>query len=85
MRPCTAAATLLATLLLLACSKLTPENYDKLRMGMSYAQVKAILGDPAGCSDLLTVKTCTWGDEKRYISVNFVADQVLLFNSSNLR
>ncbi|TAH48967.1 MAG: outer membrane protein assembly factor BamE [Betaproteobacteria bacterium] len=85
MRTHTAAATLLATLALMACSKLTPENYDRLKPGMSYLQVKAILGDPANCSDLLTVKTCTWGDDTRYINVNFVADQVVLFNSANLR
>lgn len=78
-------ATLLAALVLPACSKLTPENYDKLKVGMSYVQVKAILGDPASCNDLLTVKTCTWGDDKRYINVNFVADQVVLFNSAHLR
>lgn len=70
---------------LAGCSKLTPENYDKIRMGMRYAEVKAILGDPARCNDVLAVKACTWGDDTRYINVNFVADQVVLFNSSNLR
>lgn len=67
------------------CSKLTPENYDKIRMGMRYTEVKAILGEPAHCNDVLAVKACTWGDDKRYINVNFVADQVVLFNSANLR
>lgn len=85
MRTRTLIATLFGALALAACSKLTPENYDRLKLGMSYPEVKAILGDPAACNDLLTVKSCTWGDEKRYISVNFVADQVVLFNSSNLR
>lgn len=85
MRLYTLTATLLAAAALIACSKLTPENYDRLRPGMSYLEVKSILGDPASCNDLLTVKGCTWGDGKRYINVNFVADQVVLFNSSNLR
>lgn len=72
-------------LLLAACSRLTVENYDKLRVGMRYDEVKQILGAPEKCSDVLTVKSCTWGDDKRFIQVNFVADQVVLFNSSNLR
>lgn len=72
-------------LVLGACSKLTVENYDKLRMGMTYSEVKQVLGAPDKCSDVLAVKSCTWGDDKRFVQVNFVADQVILFNSSNLR
>lgn len=72
-------------LLLAACSKLTVENYDKLKVGMRYEEVKQILGAPDKCSDVLTVKSCTWGNEQRFVQVNFVADQVVLFNSSNLR
>jgi len=68
-----------------ACSKLTVENYDKLKVGMSYDEVKTLLGTPEKCSDVLTVKSCTWGDDKRFVQVSFVADQVILFNSSNLR
>jgi hypothetical protein len=73
------------TLALGACSKLTVENYDKLKVGMSYDEVKTLLGTPEKCSDVLTVKSCTWGDDKRFVQVSFVADQVILFNSSNLR
>lgn len=74
-----------AVLMLAACSKLTVENYDKLKVGMRYDEVKQILGAPDKCSDVLTVKSCTWGTEQRFVQVNFVADQVVLFNSSNLR
>lgn len=73
------------TAALSGCSKLTPENYDRIKMGMRYAEVKSILGEPARCNDILAVKACTWGDDKRYINVNFVADQVVLLNSANLR
>lgn len=85
MRPRLFVIALALVAALAGCDRLTPENYDKLRMGMRYGEVKEILGDPARCSDLLAVKACTWGDDKRYINVNFVADQVVLFNSSNLR
>lgn len=78
-------ALVAAALALAACSRLSVENYDKLRVGMKYDEVKAILGAPSGCSDLLTVKSCTWGDKRRYVQVSFVADQVILFNAENLR
>lgn len=78
-------AVLALALALPACTKLTVENYDKLKMGMSYGEVKQVLGAPDKCSDVLAVKSCTWGTESRYVQVNFVADQVILFTSSNLR
>ena len=72
-------------LLLAACSQLTVENYDKLKIGMPYTEVKQLLGTPARCIDLLGVKSCTWGDDKRYITVNFLGDQVVIFNAENIR
>lgn len=78
--------TLLAALLLSAagCSPLTAANYEKLKIGMSYTEVKALLGDPTKCSDLLGAKHCVWGDERKNVTVNFVADQVILFSAENL-
>lgn len=75
---------LLTSLLLLGCSRLTAANYDKLKMGMSYAEVKALLGEPDRCSDVLGAKHCVWGDEKKHITVNFVADQAILFSAENV-
>lgn len=72
-------------LALAACTKLTVENYDRIKVGMSYDEVKRLLGEPARCSDLMTVRSCTWGNESRHVQVNFIADQVVLFSSSNLR
>lgn len=77
--------TAIFVLLLAACSKLTLENYDRLRSGMSYEKVKEILGAPSQCSEVLGVKSCTWGDDKRYIKANFVGNQVLLFSAEGLR
>ncbi len=71
--------------LLAGCSKVTVENYNKLKTGMSYGEVEAILGKPERCSDVLTVRSCRWGDDRRFIQVNFVADTVVLFNSDNIR
>lgn len=73
------------TILLAACGKLTVENYDKLKVGMPYTEVKQLLGTPAHCSDVLGVKSCTWGDETRHITVNFIGDQVVIFTAENIR
>lgn len=70
---------------LVACSKVTVENYNKLEPGMRYATVQELLGKPTRCSDILTVKNCVWGDDKSNINVSFVADQVVLFTSGNIR
>lgn len=78
-------ARLLLLVLLAACSKLTLENYDKIKSGMTYAEVKTLLGAPENCNDVIGVKTCRWGDEKRSVSVSFIGDKVFLFSAENLR
>jgi len=77
--------TAILILLLAACSKITLENYDRLQAGMSYDEVKGILGTPDQCSEVLGVKACTWGKEKRNIKVNFVSNQVLIFSAEGIR
>lgn len=72
-------------LAMLGCSKLTLENYDKITTGMTYEEVTQLIGAPEQCDDVLGVRNCTWGDEKRSVSVSFVGGQVLLFSSSNLK
>lgn len=87
--PCARLLRCLPGLVLVAtlsgCSKLSAENYDRLKVGMSFAEVKTVLGDPSRCEDLMTVRVCTWGDERRHIKVSFIADGVVLFNASGLR
>ena len=76
----------LAGLLLVACgSQLSLENYSKLKSGQSYDEVKAIIGEPEKCDEMLGIRSCVWGDEQRGISINFVAGQVLLLAARNLK
>ena len=72
-------------LTMLGCSKLTLENYNKITMGMEYDEVTRLIGPPDKCDDVMGVRSCTWGDEKRSIQVNFLGGKVLLFSSSNLK
>lgn len=77
---------LLASLaMLLGCSKLTMENYTKIKMGSKYEEVVKILGKPDSCSDALFVRNCVWGDEQKNITVNFMGDKAILFTSKNIR
>jgi hypothetical protein len=72
-------------LLVLGCSPLTQENYNKITVGMSYDQVTALIGKPVTCDDVMGVRNCVWEDEKRSVQVGFVADKVLLFSANNLK
>jgi len=71
--------------MLLGCSKLTMENYAKIKMGIGYAEVVNILGKPDNCSEALFVRNCVWGDEQKNITVNFAGDKVILFTSKNIK
>ena len=75
---------LLLGLLLGGCSKLNMENYNKIETGMTFDEVKAILGDPASCSEALGIKHCQWGDEKRSVQISFIANKVAVTAAENL-
>ncbi len=76
---------LITLTLLSGCSKLTMENYAKIKMGLGYAEVVRILGKPDNCSEALFVRNCVWGDEQKNITVNFAGDKVVLFSSKNIK
>ena len=66
------------------CSKVTTENVDKIKMGMPYDEVIAILGNADECNGALGIKNCTWGDADRHIMINFAGDKVILFSSKGI-
>ena len=76
---------LLVTLLLGGCSRITKDNYDKLKMGMEYSEVTALLGKPNNCNDSLNVKSCIWGNETKNIKVNFLSDKVIVFSGTGIK
>ncbi len=81
-----AIAPVLATLLLIAgCSKLTMENYSKLKVGQSYEEVVGVLGEPKRCDEAIGVRQCLWGDESRGVKVGFAAGKALAFTATNLK
>lgn len=66
------------------CSKLTLENYDKIKIGMDYSEVLTIIGDADECSEKLGIKNCLWGSAEKHIKVNFIADKVVLTSKKGL-
>lgn len=76
----------LASLVLAACSsQLSMENYNKLKVGQSYDEVRKIIGEPARCDEMLVIRTCIWGEEKQGITINFVAGQAMLLSATNIQ
>jgi hypothetical protein len=76
---------LLACCLLAACSKVNQDNYAKLKAGMSKDEVESLLGAPGECAGALGMSSCTWGDDKSFISVQYAGDKVLMFSGKGLK
>jgi hypothetical protein len=53
-------------------------------MGMDYAEVVQLLGEPEKCDSVVGVKSCTWGKVPKTIKIQLVADKVVLFQSEGL-
>ncbi|MCG8549422.1 MAG: DUF3862 domain-containing protein [Desulfobacterales bacterium] len=68
---------LLCAVIFLGCSKITRENFDKIKMGMGYEEVVGIIGEPDACDGALGAKKCIWGDETKNITVSFMGERVI--------
>ncbi len=71
-------ALVIYCLFIAGCSKLNRDNYDKVKVGMDYDQVVAIIGAPDKCDAALGAKNCVWGSEKKNITIKFLADKVAI-------
>ena len=76
---------LTALTLLGACSKLTQDNYNQVKAGMSYEEVKAILGSATQCNEAVGTKSCQWGDEQKNIKITFLADRATVFSNQGIQ
>jgi hypothetical protein len=72
-------------LALTGCSKLSMENYQQLKTGMSYDEVTAIIGKPESCEEALGTRSCIWGDEQKQIKAAFLAEKAMLFSHQGLQ
>ncbi len=69
---------------LTGCTKLTRENYDKLKAGMTTEEIVKILGKADYCRKGLGAKSCTWGNDVKNIKIRFVADRMVFHSSTGL-
>jgi hypothetical protein len=69
-------------LLLAACTKVTQENYSKIREGMTEPEVQAILGSPSESSTTTVLgisgTSSRWVSGDTVISIRFVNGKVAL-------
>lgn len=71
-------------LALSACSRLTVENYDKLKEGMTYEEVTNLIGKPTECTEALMIRHCEWRDGERTVSVSFLGGKATLFAAEKI-
>jgi len=71
------ALCMFSILTLIGCNTVNKENYDKIKIGMSYEEIIGVLGKPDTCEDpVLKTKSCTWGSSEKQIRIKFVVDTV---------
>jgi hypothetical protein len=72
------------SLFISACSKVTQENYEKIKLGMAYEEVADILGKAQECGSSIGMTNCRWESNGKYIKIQFIADKVVLFSAKGL-
>jgi hypothetical protein len=79
------AICMFSVLAIVGCDKVNKENYDKIKIGMSYEEVLGILGKPDTCQDpVWKTKTCIWGSSDKQIKIKFVVDTVAWRSSKGI-
>ena len=64
-------------LALTGCSKVNKENYDKIKIGMSFEEVVGVLGKRDTCEEpVLKTKSCIWGSSGKQIKIKFAGNIV---------
>lgn len=73
-------ATAAAMLLLAGCSRATPENYDKIEVGMKKDQVHDLIGRPSkvegGGIGPVSILVETWNNDPVTITITYEGDTV---------
>ena len=72
----------LALLLLVGCTRLTQENFNRVEDGMTYDEVVRILGEPADSKGIgagpLSASSATWEDDQARVNIKFLNGKVQL-------
>jgi len=63
----------------------TLENYDKLKLGMSFDAVVEILGQPQHVKPFMGIQQCTWVSGERHIHAKFMFKRAVYYSSKGLQ
>ncbi len=70
------------SVMLFACSKVSRENFEKIKPGMTLQEVVSILGEPTGSESVdiagVTGTAATWKRGETVINIHFLSGQVLV-------
>ena len=70
---------------IVGCSKVNQENFDKIKIGMTYEEVVAILGKQQTCEEIIMkTKDCMWGSSSKQVNIKFVGDTVVWKSAKGL-
>ena len=75
---------MMAVMFLAGCSKITKENYDRIKLGMTQEEVISILGKSDSCESMLGADNCIWGDANKNITIKFIGGNVVFFSSKGI-
>ena len=79
------AICIFSILALTGCSKVNKENYEKIKIGMTYEDAVKVLGKPNTCEEsVLKTKSCIWGSSDKQIKIKFVADTLAWRSSEGI-
>jgi hypothetical protein len=72
--------TVALCVMLIACSRVSQSNFDKIQPGMSMEQIVAILGEPSDSQSItfggLSGTSATWKNHDATITVQFLNDKM---------
>jgi uncharacterized protein YcfL len=72
----------LLSVFLIACSKVTEQNFNQIQTGMTLEQVETILGPPTETKSMtvagISGTSAVWRDKNTEIDIQFINDKVQL-------
>lgn len=81
-------ACILICFTLFACSKITQENFEKVKPNMTMKEVIGILGEPTDSQSIMIAgisgTSAIWKDEQAEIDIQFLNDKVTVKSFSKL-
>lgn len=75
-------ALMIASIALTACSRVTQDNFEKIKPGMTMQEVIAILGEPSSSQSInlagVSGTTAVWESKDNEITIQLINDRVTI-------